>query len=211
MPHIWHLVLVVGIVLSAYATAYAAQAGHRAWLGFLALLPLFSAIRVLRPLAAAGCGALWAISLAVFLHLTGGETSVVSAGSLVAIGTCYTGLSAALTGWIGFSPFVLGVGWMGVELALSPLGLHNGLLSASQSDTALMDHLGHALGYVLVAFLVAYVNAALVAVLGRVHLTAPRFVPTTTLPDCRWFLGSQILGCLSLVFLQPSQPRAPPV
>jgi hypothetical protein len=122
----------------------------------------------------------------------------------------YAFVGAALTRWIGFSPFVLGVGWMGVELALAPVGLHNGLLSATQGDTALMDYIGRALGYVLVAFLVAYINAALVAVFARVRLRLPRPFRITTSGNGVLFLRSQIVGCLSLVALQPSRPRAPP-
>jgi len=99
---------------------------------------------------------------------------------------------------------------MGVELALTPVGLHNGLLSATQGDTALMDYIGRALGYVLVAFLVAYINATLVAVFARVPLRLPRPFRITTPGNGVFFLRSQIVGCLSLVALQPSYPRAPP-
>jgi len=130
--------------------------------------------------------------------------------SLTALPAVYAGGGAWLTRRIGFSPFVLGVGWMGVELVLAPLGLHNGLLAGTQGDTALMDYIGRALGYVLVAFLVAYVNAALVAVLGRVRLSVPRFIPTAASPDRGRSLISQIIGCLSPFALQPSQARAPP-
>ena len=145
-----------------------------------------------------------------------GDTSIlpptaVAFASLTALPAIYAGGGAWLTRRIGFSPFVLGVGWMGVELALAPVGLHNGLLSATQGDTALMDYFGRALGYVLVAFLVAYVNALLVEVLGRVPLRLPRPLRAAAHDDAEILLRSQIVGCLSLVVLQPSHPRAPPV
>ena len=205
--------LTLALVGSAYLTAAAVGSPTHAWMGWLSLLPLFVAIRVLRPLRASACGALWGGCLFAFC-IASGRTAVsanlASLALLTAIPAIYTFLGAGLTRWMGFSPFVLGVGWMGVELALAPLGLHSGLLAGTQDHTALMDYIGRALGYVLVGFLVAYVNAALVAVLGRVRLSVPRFVPTTASPDCGRSLISQILGCLSLFALQPSHPRAPP-
>lgn len=207
------LAFFIPLLLSAYLTAAALGSQTHAWVGWLSLLPLFVAIRLLAPLRALACGALWGASLFVFCVALG-RTTVPATGLsfalLAGIPAIYTFAGAALTRWIGFSPFVLGVGWMGVELALMPLGLHNGLLTASQGDTVLMHYIGRALGYVLVGFLVAYVNAALIAVLGRVRLTVPRFVPATASPDFGRSLISQVLGCLSPFAIQPSHPRAPP-
>jgi apolipoprotein N-acyltransferase len=210
------MALAASMPISAYLMASAAVSPQHALLGFLTLLPLFAAIQALAPLGAALCGALWGASVFVFGAYGLGDPLILppTAVAFVVLSTLpaiYAGGGAWLTRRIGFSPFVLGVGWMVVELALAPLSLHNGLLAGTQGDTALMDYLGRALGYVLVAFLVAYVNAALVAVLGRVRLSVPRFVPTAASPDWGRFLISQILGCLSLVVLQPSRPRAPPL
>jgi apolipoprotein N-acyltransferase len=160
-------------------------------------------------------GALWGAALFVFgtYPLGGSRLFSPTLGNLCVLSTAvgaYAFVGAALTRWIGFSPFVLGVGWMGVELALAPVGLHNGLLSATQGNTALMDYIGRALGYVLVAFLVAYVNALLVEVLGRVPIRLPRPLRAAAHDDAEIVLRSQIVGCLSLVALQPSHPRAPP-
>lgn len=210
--------VVVALAVSLPASAYlmvSAASPQYAILGFLTLLPLFAAIAVLTPLRAASCGALWGASVFVFGTFGPGMAVIVPPTaigfvSLTALPAIYAGGGAWLTRRIGFSPFVLGVGWMGVELALAPLGLHNGLLAGTQGDSALMDYIGRALGYVLVAFLVAYFNAALVAVIGRVRLTVPRFVPVTASPDCGRSLISQLLGSLSTFALQPSHPRAPP-
>ena len=205
--------LTIALVGGAYLTATAVGSPTHAWMGWLSLLPLFVAIRVLRPLRASACGALWGGCLFAFC-VASGRTAVsanlASLALLTAIPAIYTLLGAGLTRWMGFSPFVLGVGWMGVELALAPLGLHSGLLAGTQDHTALMNYIGRALGYVLVAFLVAYVNAALVAVLARVRLRLPRPFRITTSGNGVLFLRSQIIGCLSLVSLQPSHPRAPP-
>jgi len=205
------MALVGALSGSAFLTAHAAQAGVPFWVGWLALAPFFAAIRALRPILAMLCGALWGASLFVF---TGGgsepDNPIVVGLLLTVVPAAYAYLAAYATRWIGFSPFVLGVGWMGVELALAPVGLHNGLLSATQGDTALMDYIGRALGYVLVAFLVAYVNALLVEVLGRVPLRLARSLWAAARDDAEILLRSQIVGCLSLVALQPSRPRAPP-
>lgn len=208
------MAFVVPIVVSAYLTAAAVGSPTHAWVGWLSLLPLFFAIRLLRPLRASACGALWGASLFVFCAAEGRTAVPATVSSFVllaGIPAIYACAAAALTRWIGFSPFVLGVGWMGVELALAPLGLHNGLLTASQGDTALMHYIGRALGYVLVGFLVAYVNALLVEVFGRVCLRLPRPYLVTRSGNGNLFLRSQIVGCLSLFTLQPSHPRAPPV
>lgn len=207
------MAFIVPIVLSAYLTAWAVGSPTHSWVAWLSLLPLFVAIRVLRPLRALACGALWGGCLFAFCVASSRmavSASLLSFALLTVIPAIYMFLGATLTRWIGFSPFVLGVGWMGVELALAPLGLHNGLLAGTQGDTAFMDYIGRALGYVLVAFLVAYVNAALVGVLGRVRLTVPRYIPATASADNSSSFVSQLLGCSSLLALQPSHPRAPP-
>jgi apolipoprotein N-acyltransferase len=208
------LAFIVPIVLSAYLTAAAVGSPTHAWVGWLSLLPVFFAIRLLRPLRALICGAVWGASLYVFC-VAGGRTGVPATASsfvlLAGIPALYTYAASALTRWIGFSPFVLGVGWMGVELALAPLGLHSGLLSGSQDQTVLMDYIGRALGYVLVGFLVAYVNALLVEVFGRACLRLPRPFLIKRSGNGILFLRSQIDGCLTLVTLQPSNPRAPPM
>ena len=208
--------LAASLPVSAYLAANAVASPQHALLGFLTLLPLFAAIQTLTPFGAMLCGALWGASVFIFGAYGLGAPMLFSPTavgfiSLTALPAIYAGGGAWLTRRIGFSPFVLGVGWMSVELALARLGLHSGLLAGTQGDTALMDYIGRALGYVLVAFLVAYVNAALVGVLGRVRLTVPRFVPTRSSAAGSSCLISQILGCLSLFALQPSHPRAPPL
>ena len=113
--------------------------------------------------------------------------------------------------WIGFSPFVLGVSWMGVELAFEPLGLHTGLLIGTQGDGTLIHWLGGALGYVLVAFVVALVSAALVSALARVRVpfATPCYAVRST--ESGTLLVPQTYSCFPLLVIPPSQPRAPPI
>jgi hypothetical protein len=66
-------------------------------------------------------------------------------------------------------------------------------------------------GYVLVAFLVALVNATLVSVLSEVRLsfTSPRLVPKAAAAIKR-FLVNELPSYL-LYLTRASQPRAPPI
>ena len=167
--------LSLSLIGAAYLVAEEA-ASHRApWLGCVTLVPLLMAIRTCRPGHAMLCGALWGSSLYLFAPAAG-DTGI-SAGLfplalLTAIPALYAYFGARLTRWMGFSPLLLGVGWIGVELALEPLGLRTGLLAGTQGNGTLMHWIGGALGYVLVAFLVGFVSAALVSVLSRVYVGA---------------------------------------
>jgi hypothetical protein len=57
-----------------------------------------------------------------------------------------------LTRQKGFSPLLLGLGWIAVELALQPLGLRYGLLAATQGSGLVVRTMGYLAGYVMVAF-----------------------------------------------------------
>ncbi|MGB2988145.1 MAG: hypothetical protein WBE26_19935, partial [Phycisphaerae bacterium] len=184
------------------------------WLGWLTLLPLFFAIRVCRPVIATLSGAVWGFSLFAFSVAGTGlsvEPSIGALALLTAIPALYAYLGARLTRWIGFSPYVLGVGWMGVELAFEPLGLHHGLLAGTQGGGTLIHWIGGALGYVLVAFLVAYVTASLVTVLSNVRVAIPRPRPAAGSADEGTRLVPQTFCCFPLFVIPASQPRAPPI
>ena len=128
--------------------------------------------------------------------------------SLIPGAYCYFG--ASLTRRIGFSPYLLALGWIGVEFAIRPIGLNYGLLAGTQGDGFMVRVVGSFAGYVLVAFLVALVNATLVAVLGGVRLvfTSPRLVPKAPV-TIKWLSVSELPGYL-FYLIRASQPRAPP-
>ena len=209
--------LALSLIVSALLVALSLASPDHAWLrwsAFGGLLPLFVAIRVLRPGRAMLCGALWGLSLYAFcvaVFNTGVSDALSSLALLAAIPAIYAYLAAKLTRWIGFSPFVLGVTWMGVELAFKPLGLHTGLLAGTQADGTLIHWLGGALGYVLVAFVVAYVNAALLSALQAARLRLPRPAYRSISTHCQTRLIPQTLSCFPLFAISPSQPRAPPI
>ena len=206
--------LILSLIISAYVMALGLGAPRHAWLAWLALLPLFVSIRVLRPIGAMLCGALWGLCLYVFSAPAGDSgvsAGLLSLSLLSAIPAAYACVGSWLTRRIGFSPFVLGVSWMGVELAFEPLGLRSGLLAGTQGDTTLVHWVGGALGYVLVAFLVALVNASLVSVLSGLRLPVPRPRFVTASPALQRHFTPQVLGCISLYTIRLSRPRAPPV
>ncbi len=206
--------LILSLVAGAFLMALSLGTSGYAWLGWLTLLPLFVAIRVLSPLRAMLCGALWGLSLHVFGTLffeTGISSGLASLVLLTAIPAAYTLLASWLTAWIGFNPLVLGVTWMGVELALEPLGMRLGLLGGTQGDSTVMHWAGGALGYVLVAFVVALGNAVLLLLLSRVPVgvAAPRCLPGSSSSGTR--LVPQTFSCFPLFAIPVSQPRAPPI
>ncbi|MFC1475554.1 hypothetical protein ACFLQW_00955 [Candidatus Zixiibacteriota bacterium] len=207
-------VLVLSLVCSAFLLGYAVSRPEHPWIGWVGLTPLFLVIRSLTPLRAMSCGALWGLCFHAFIVSGNGTTPtplVKAPVLLILIPGIYAYASAFLTRRIGFRPLFLAFGWVGVEFLLQPLGLGSGLLATTQGDGGIIQALGGSLGYLFVAFIITFVNAKLLAVVGGI-----RFAPV------RLHLGLQfdcVPGCLiwptfsrvSLAVIHSSQPRAPPV
>lgn len=205
-----HLALVLGVTLSAFATAYAASNARAAWLGFFAMIPLFAVVRILRPLPAAAFGALWGACFVVELGWTGVALKFYAASGLIGLSATFAGLGALLSMWIGFTPFVLGVGWMLTQAAMSNLAPKVPLLHSRIGDSTWLEMVGGSLGYGAIAFLVGYVNAVLVAAVATLRLQCPRRSTVATSTNSIVDLSPQIVGCFTPFALQPSHPRAPP-
>lgn len=197
----------------AIAAAAVSQAAHP-WLMLLAILPLFRVIQVLRPWPATCAGGFFGACLCAFL-LAGGvmHTSGTQAWLLlIGAPALYAGLGAALTRRIGFKPFVLAVGWMPIELALRPLALRYGLLPGGGLDGAVYGLVGRAFGYVLVAFLVAYASAMLLAILTRFRLRLDQPHARLWCPPC----AGRRAWCIPQIWHaghgpSPALPRGPPI
>ena len=147
------------------------------WLGWFALLPLFFAIRMWRPAAALLGGALWGSTLWLCLSTGSGEAieqAPASLALLIIVPALYACLGSWVTRWSAYSPLVLGVGWLAVELALHPLGLRHGLLATTQDGSGWATYLAPLLGYAMVSFLVALVTASFVSALSAVRLPVRR-------------------------------------
>lgn len=205
--------LAVSLLVGAHVTAAGAESASYAWLGWFSLVPFFLVIRLWRPIGAMLIGALWGVSLYASLVSQPHAGLAFSAQSLVlaaAIPAAYAYLGARVTRWIGFSPILLGIGWMGVELSFVRLGLYGGLLGAAHADTTILHWVSRTLGYVLVAFLIAVVNASLVSILCGVRLSMPRRCYRIRLAACEAFLAPQTFFSIPLTVIRPSRPRAPP-
>jgi len=206
------ILLLLSLIASAYLMGLAVGSPAWSWLGWISLLPLFLAIRVWAPGTAWLAGGLWGVCLYVFCT-TSGEVfppTIGSLGLLAVVPALYVYLGARLTRWIGFNPLLLGLGWVGVELALKPLGLHQGLLAGPQAHGPLVELVGRLLGYAFVAFLVAFANALLLSIAAEVRLKIgqPRYIPRSD--DYRGWLVPQTSLCPSLLVVSRSRPRAPP-
>jgi len=202
------------LFVSAYLMAIAIASPSYWWLGWITLLPLFHAIRVFRPSIAGLCGGFWGASLYVCSALMGNpsiDTSALSLIGLSLVPALYATLGASLTRHVGFSPYLLALGWIGVEFALQPLGLSTGLLAATQGDGFAIRIVGSFAGYVLVAFLVAYFNAALLSALAEACVPSParRSPLRGASPLRRFYTLDVVLELRDL--LRQAQPRGPPL
>ncbi len=198
---------------SAYLMALAIESPKYVWLGWVTLLPLFYAIRVLSPARAMISGAFWGACLflaSVALARTEIAPSFGSLALLSLIPGAYCYFGAALTQRIGFSPYLLALGWIGVEFAIRPLGLNYGLLAGTQGDGMVVRVVGSFAGYVLVAFLVAYFNAALLSAIAEVYVPdGSRRLPLRgASPIRKIFINDSIVQLRDLIRI--GQPRGPP-
>lgn len=184
-PAVTFMPLTVVMVLLSAATMVAIhRASENGWLAFFSLIPLIQVIRRYSPRVSASLGAVWGLGVASMLALGDVSTahlSPLNIALLVGIPAAYTGLFSAITRRIGFNPFVLAVGWMLVELSLRPVGLPLGLLAGAIGSGALVSWVGGLLGYVFVAFLVIWANAAIVSLLSRacLRISLPRIRKST--------------------------------
>lgn len=207
------LCLVVSLALSATFMALAIEAPRHFWLGWISLLPLLQAARVLTPVAAFGAGSLWGASLLVASAAMGSHNIEIGLSSALILNlgpALYACFGALLTRRVGFSPYLMALGWVGVEFCLRPVGLEHGLLAGTQGDGMLIRVAGSFAGYFLVAFVVAYINASLLSVLHKVtgSCTSLRRVSSAS-----GLLGRLIALEIPFVpsrVLCVSQPRAPP-
>ncbi len=208
------ILLLMGVVFSAYLMALAVGVRPHPWLGLITLLPLLRAVQVLTPVGALACGAAWGMSLYGFasgMEMTAVAPGVGSFLLLTLIPAAYGYVGARITRRIGFSPFVLGVGWMLVECALRPLALRHGLLAGTQGDGWLVTVVGRAFGYVLVAFIVAFASAWLLAIISRIRLRITLPGLQLGLDEAGRWLWHVIPAGRPCFVPCPSRPRAPPV
>ncbi len=206
--------LALSLVGGAMLMSLALSSASNQWLGLITLVPLLLSMRLLSPSRALLAGGLFGFSLAMFCGF-GSHPSFALTVNSVALTTVAVGiyglLGARMTRRIGFSPLILALGWVAVELALKPLAIKHGLLASTQGSGLFVRVIGPAAGYLVVAFVVAYINASLLEILTGVCAINGG--------GCRMvFSGrpresaiiSAFLFC-SAEFSNIAQPRAPPL
>ncbi|MCH8147212.1 MAG: hypothetical protein IH987_04355 [Planctomycetes bacterium] len=207
------LCLALGLVISAGLSVASWQTAAGPLLAWVVLIPLLLATRILTPSRAFIAGSFWGICLFLFSALSNGALFEPTLGALVLLSTipaAYAWLGSRLTRRSGFSPLMLGLGWVVVELALQPLSLQNGLLGGMLGHALVVRTLGYLAGSLVVAFLVVYVSASVIEM-----ATAAVAVPGGSRRAPR--VGGAVSKCspielaaFSFQFLQPARARAPP-
>lgn len=207
-------ILLLSLVLSAYAMAAGLGSAARPWFGWAILPPLFVAIRFLAPHRALTCGLMWGgcvFTFSVATFQTPVPPTLFSLLLLAAIPAMYAYVCARVTRDLGFCALLLAFGWMGVELSLSLLGLRNGLLVGTQTQSVFVEVVGGLFGSVFVAFVIAFVNASVLSMLTDAGLTTdPPKLGVGWAERGRLF-WELILSTYGPAFVRAVKPRAPPL
>ena len=207
----------VSVVLSAALTAVVLRSADHHWLAWISFLPLFVAVRWLRAPEAALVGGLWGACLALFS--AGGPTPVLALSAwllalLIVIPAVYVGLAARPARAIGFNLLTLALGWTLVEACLhlqKAIGPREGVLTGAHVEGPPLHWLAGLLGYVSMAFLVAWANASLVSVLSEARLSFPAQQSFGGLPNPVGWLRSQVVPAMQSWTFRQAFPRAPPL
>ena len=203
------------MLASACLMAVAVGSERHAWLGWLSLSPLLLLIKYATPLRALAGASLWGSALWLFLALFGDGVigpSVLSLVLLAAVPGLYACFGSLLTrSRMGFSPLLLGMAWVGVEYALSPLSLRFGLLPGTFAEGSFPHIVAGMLGYGFIAFVIAYANGLLLSLLAevRIKVPGPLYVLGSTDPGA--LILPDVVPCRSLGGFTAARPRAPPV
>ncbi len=206
-------VLILSLVCSAVLLGIAVCSRNYPWVGWVGLTPLFLVIRSLTPFRAMSCGALWGFCLFTLLVSGNGVAATPLDSSfafLILIPAIYAFIGAHLTRRVGFSPLFLAFGWVGVELALRPLGLSSGLLAGSQGDAGIIQQVGTPLGYFFVAFLIAFVNAKLLSIVNNARFRISRWDQQLYSAELRTWLSLQSSSCVTVFTTGLHRSRGPP-
>ncbi len=236
--------LVASLVLSAnLLAATVGRPSPLAWVAWITPLPVFWAIRHCRPIVAASCGALWGLSFCLLSAgaAQAGLSTSMSLLLLCAVPAIYAGLGSLMTRAIGFNPLMLACGWILLELALKPAGLHHGLLAAAALDSdelaggplaggqlandplagdpvagglsegGAAHWLARLLGYVLLASLLAGGSASLLGIVTGARISFPARRSLAGSPNVVGHLPSQVVLAIQSWTLRQAHPRAPPI
>ncbi len=209
------LLIFLCVIGGRLAAAADAAGGSAPW-AWVAVLPLLAAMYALRPGAAGLCGAAWGLSLGLPAEATPASFASVSSVLLIFLKIIlpagYALVGSLATRRIGFNPFVLGVGWMILELTLTAFDARGGLIADGIVGGIVPRLIGDIFGSAVVAFLAVMINGlvielvrTVVGVLGDI----PR--PATTNAAGRRRRARGLHPYVSAIGILPLRPRGPPV
>ena len=214
----WHcfltMLLCLTLALSALLMNVALRSATYAWLAWINLVPLFLAVRFLRPAAATLCGIMWGSCFYIFSVVIldcGILPSFLSLVLLAVVPGIYAGLGSLLTRAIGFNPIVLAFGWVMVAVALKSFGLNQGLFADTPGEETHLHLLSHLLGYLAVTFLLAWSNASLLVILSNVFVIIPRRKSSVVTTNVQSSVLLKKSICLKHMESHPGFARAPPL
>ena len=207
----------VSVVLSAALTAGVLRSPDHHWLAWISFVPLFVAVRWLRAPEAALVGGLWGACLGLFS--AGGPMPVIALSAwllalLIVIPAVYVGLAARPARAIGFNLLTLALGWTLVEACLhlqKAIGLQEGLLTGAHVEGPPLHWVAGLIGYVSMAFLVAWANASLITILSDARLSFPVHKSLSGPPNLVGWLRSQAVPAIQSWTFCQAYPRAPPI
>jgi apolipoprotein N-acyltransferase len=203
----------VSLALSALTIALGSVSSAYSWLAWIGLVPLLLAIRLQDPIAAILSGGIWGIWLLLFSCTSSVAPIKPTIPSLILLATVpavFTGAGWLLTRAVGFNPFLLAALWIGVEIAVKPLGLHHGLLAGTQGQDPYLVWISHVLGCSFVAFLLVCANAAILVVLVNTQLAFTRSEKCKSPNQRQHSYRYQATHYAARTALDGFQPRAPP-
>lgn len=207
--------LLASLIAAGVLTGESVSVHAHTWLSWFALIPVFIAIRFLKPSLAAVCGAIWGFSIYAYSAVSGGsgfEPTLLSCLLLTLVPAVYAWFGSHATMRRGFDPLILGLGWAAVEFALAPVKLRYGLIASVQIDNLVLLVVGKTGGCIVVAFLVAFVCATILgAVTDVVCAAAPRSRRLIAAGDSGQCIHLSRWIATIIRYLVPSHPRAPPV
>ncbi|MFC1475550.1 hypothetical protein ACFLQW_00935 [Candidatus Zixiibacteriota bacterium] len=204
----------MSLICSAVLLGVAVESRDYPWVGWVGLTPLFLVIRSLTPLRAMSCGALWGCCLYTLIASGNSVAATPLDGSpvfMILIPGIYVFAGAHLTRRIGFNPLLLAIGWIGVEFALQPFNLESGLLAGSLGDAEVIQQVGAPLGYLFVAFLIAFVNAKLLSVANNISFSGIRLCLRQCPEAWQGWVILHVIRYFSFHRTNLYRPRAPPV
>lgn len=204
------LYLAISLLISGLLPALSFNSSIHGWTVWICLFPLFLAIKILPPFGAGLAGIFWGGSLYVCTGLIAGPAGSFPKLLIIVIPALYSFGGAQLVRRFGFSPILLGLGWIAVEIAFQLGGQTEGLLRLANGEGPVVDLISRLFGYYLFAFVVAYVNASFLVVAADTRISCVR-------PQAVILLRQSSERCLPYAIrlrrapaLNMMQPRGPP-